>query len=323
MSASGRRPVCAGKEEIEQIAVFIPEANGEPWSYLGVENSDLAIAASELAKGKLRDWDSDKVSRVPCGMTTLEGLFTVGPTHHLIGHLPGREPIGAFEFHPLKERVIAKDASLWAANCETQKRLIVQPTHKGIVVRKELAQRMRRRKSKLLYARGMSWLSQSLLTATTDDLVLGGSAWTTLQRDSEEVQKAFALWANSAFGMLVHWTRGQRTQKGRSRTQIGALKQIPCPNLARLPKEKLERAALAFDELSKRELKPACQAHCDENRKRIDWAVCQMLFPMNLMQTISKLRQLWCAEPSVHGNNKTALKLLKEKDCRSNGTKVF
>lgn len=316
MSASGR-PVCVGREEIGQIAVFIPEADGEPWSYLGVENSDLAIAASELAKGKLRDWDSGEAYSAPCGMTALEGLFAVGPTHDLIGHLHGKDPRGAFEFHPLKEGVIAKDASLWAADCETQKRLIVQPTHKGIVVRKELAQRMRQRKSKLLYARGMSWLSQSLLTATTDDLILGGRHWTTLQSDSEEVQKAFALWANSAFGMLVHWTRGQRTQKGRSTTQIGALKQIPCPNLARLPKEKLERAALAFDELSKIELKPACQAHCDENRKRMDWAVCRMLFPMKMMQTISKLRSLWCAEPSVHGNNKTAMKLLSQSD---NGT---
>ena len=172
---------------------------------------------------------------------------------------------------------------------------------------------MRQKKSKLLYRRGMRWTSQALLAASTKDDVLGGSAWTTLRIGDARIRKAFALWANSILGFIAHWTRGQRTQKGRSTTQIGALRQIPAPNLARLPSAKLEKAAKSFDEMAKLELKPACQAHCDENRKRIDEAVCEMLsLPKSLEKTIAKLRDAWCAEPSVHGNNKTALKLLKK-----------
>lgn len=181
---------------------------------LGVENADLAIAADELARGKLRDWETGEIFQIQCGMTALEGLFSAGPTHDLIGHLPGREPIGAFEFHPLEDgRMVGKDLSLWAANCKTQKHLLVQPTHKGIEVRKELAMKMRQKKSK--------------------------------------------------------------------------------------------------HELAKLELRPACQAHCDESRKRIDETVFKMLsIPPRLTKTIDKMRRLWCEEPSVHDNNKTALKLL-------------
>lgn len=313
MSASAR-PIHVGREEIGSVAVFEPEEDGAPWSYLGVENADLAVDSLLLAKGELRCWNTGQSHKIQCGMTTLEKMFQVGPTHHLIGHLPGREPIGAFEFHPLAdERVIARDASLWEANCKTQKWLLTEPTHKGLEVRKELAQRMRDQKSKLLYRRGMRWTSQALLAATTRDEVIGGSAWTTLGHADARVQKVFALWANSALGMMVHWTRGQRTQKGRSTTQIGALRQIPCPNLARLPAAKLERAAKSFDEMTKLELKPACQAHCDENRKRIDDVVLAMLsLPKSLKKTIDKMRNAWCAEPSVHGKNKTALELLKK-----------
>ena len=80
---------------------------------LGVENADLAIAADELARDKLRDWETGEVFQIQCGVTALEGLFSAGPTHDLIGHLPGREPIGAFEFHPLEDgRVEGKAPSL-------------------------------------------------------------------------------------------------------------------------------------------------------------------------------------------------------------------
>ncbi len=120
-----------------------------------MENADLAIDAGELAKGRLRDWDGGETHGIRCGTTTLEGLFSAGPTHDLIGHLQ------------------ARDSALWAADCKTQKRLIVRPTHKGIEIRKELAQRMRAKKSKLLYTRNMSWTSQGLVSATTEDAVLG------------------------------------------------------------------------------------------------------------------------------------------------------
>ena len=311
MSASAY-PIRVGEEEIGQVAVFSPLGKGAPWSYLGVENARLAIDSLQLAKGELRHWETGEVFEFPCidKTATLDRLFSVGPTHDLIGHLPGRDPRGAFEFHSLKEREGARDEALWKADCQTQRRLLVSPTHKGFPVRQKLAQQMRLRKSRLLYQRGIQWTSQRLLAATTMEPVLGGSAWTTW-RGEEKLQKAFALWANSIIGFLVYWTQGQRTQKGRSRTQIGALKKILCPNLPVQRKSKLEEAA-AFDELAKLELRPACQAHCDPARKRIDDAVCQMLsIPPRFKKTIDKLRRLWCEEPSVHGNHKTALKLLK------------
>lgn len=296
MSASAR-PIHVGREEIGSVAVFAPEDDGAPWSYLGVENADLAVDSLRLAKGELRCWNSGQSHKIPCGMTTIENLFAVGPTHDLIGHLAGRDPRGAFEFHPLAdERGIARDVSLWEANCKTQKWLIVEPTHKGVVVRPELAKRMRQKKSQLLLARNMSWTSQALLAASTRDDVLGGRTWTTLGHADARVQKAFALWANGALGMMVHWTRGQRTQKGISTTQIGALRQIPCPDLARLLEASLTLAANAFNELAKRELKPTCQAHCDLNRKRIDEAILEMLsLPKSLKKTIDKMRHAWCA----------------------------
>lgn len=308
MSASAR-PLHVGGEEIGSVAEFSPASAGEPWSYLGVENAQLAVDAVELAKGRLR-CPPATFDCLECGMTTIGKLFSVGPTHDLIGHLAGRDPRGAFEFHRLRADEYAADVSLWAADCKTQRQLLVSPTHKGVVVREPLAQRMRTRQSDLLYARNVSWTSQALLAATTAECAHGGSTWTALGHEDERVRRAFALWANSSLGMMVHWTHGQRTHKGRSRVQIGAVKKIPCPDLARWPESQLAAASRAFAELARLPLRPACQAHADKNRQRIDQAVLHLLFPDRRQSALARMRHAWCREPSVHGDNQTALKLL-------------
>ncbi len=246
-------------------------------------HAELAVAAVRLTSGTLLDWEHNKTHPISCGMTTTADLFAVRPTHHLIGHFPGSELIGAFEFHPVAGGgdALGRDRALWAANAKAQCRLIVQPTHKGAAPKgvdsNEKRRKMRRQRSRLHYARGMRWTSQSLLTAMTPTPALGGRAWTILQHKDERVLKAFALWSNSTPGMIVHWSQGGRTHEGRSTTQVGALAQIPCANLGELSDVRLNAAAAAFDALAELELKPACQAHCDAARRRIDAAVSRML----------------------------------------------
>ena len=220
---------------------------------------------------------------LPVEMTTIDRLFRVGPTHHRIGHLQSNEPIGAFELHEVVDArdAAGSDRALWKADNQTQRRLKVRPTHKGVapagIGTDSLRNRMRSFKSILFYARNMRWTSQALLAATTPNPVMGGRAWTSLGHEDARVQKAFALWSNSTLGMMIHWTQGQRTQIGRSTVQINALKAIPCPRLDQRPDAALDKAAENFDRLSTRELRPACQAHADPARSEIDEAVIQML----------------------------------------------
>ena len=142
---------------------------------------------------------------------------------------------------------------------------------------------------------------------------MGGSAWTSLSYGKPAVRTAFALWANSTLGLIAHWTQGQRTHAGRSRTQVGALKKIPCPKLDELNDDALKFVESVIGDLQSLPLLPANQAHADGNRKMIDAAVVQMLgWPDEALEVVSDLRKLWCAEPSVHGDNKAAVKLLKE-----------
>lgn len=319
---STSRPIMVGEDELGQVEVFDAGGEGAPWGPLGVTHADLALAANALIKKK-RELAHLGGAAIPLGvdMSTIDDVFEVGPTHHLIGHLHGNNPIGAFEFHPVTGPTdsLGKDRALWKANSTEQRKLVVLPTHKGStpanVGSDSDRQAMRACQSTLFYARNMRWTSQALLAATTKRPALGGRAWTTLSHEDARVLKAFALWANSTFGMVVHWTKGQRTHAGRSTTQIGALKQIPCPRLDCLDDEALDQGVVDFDLLSKTELLPACQAHADAGRFAIDEAVIRLLgLPIHAEDYVFTLRFLWCGEPSVHGGNRAALRKLEQAD---------
>ena len=109
--------------------------------------------------------------------------------------------------------------------------------------------------------------------------------------------------------------------------QVGAIKQIPVPDLTQLAPENLGRASQAFDQLKNRELLPACQAHADETRKVIDEAVLQMFGlvepdPLQsvpgkqgnrsaLSSSVEDLRNEFSSEPQIHGFNQQAEDLLR------------
>ncbi len=317
-------PVAIGDCHIGCITVMHGNGEGLPWNMVGVIHGELALAADALTRGTL---DHVVGTPIPLGVEigTIEEVFTVGPTHHLIGHPKGNEPIGAFEFHPITSETdaIGVDRSMWGASAKTQRSLRVLPTHKGLappgVGSTEQREQMRLYTSTLFYARNIRWTSQALLSASTPRLTLGGRAWTALIHKDVRVRKAFALWWNSTLGMIVHWTQGQRTQNGRSPAQIGALRKIPCPHLDRLSDAVLDMAATRFDALSNQSLRPAKDAVNDPVRHEIDAAVTDMLEihktqsvseEVNSLQSVPDsgirnaveiLRRLWCAEPSVHG----------------------
>lgn len=305
--------------------------SGDPWSELGTAHSDLAVAAAKLAHGEFTDLRTKRTRSLPVPMVTLGDLFDIGPTHHRIGHLVGNAAIGAFEFHPIDPKYpVVQDLALWQANAKKQRHLQVEPTHRGVdppEADPALQAGMRAKSGELFYARNLRWTSQALLVATTERAAMGGSAWTVLRHDDERVCKAFAIWANSTLGLITHWTQAGKQQQGRSRVQVGAIKQIPVPDLPKLASAQLDWAQRAFEQLKDRDLLPVCQAHADETRKAIDQAALEMLGlsekyvaaatpqqttqDQSALQSIDDLRVEFSREPQIHGNNRQALKVLQ------------
>ena len=286
------------------VSILFSAKNGMPWSSLSVTNDGLDMVMNSILKGKIKNIEGTVATKV--AMTTVGELFNVGPTHHLVGHVHDDDndskyhKIGAFTLHPLMggRPTQGMYRSLWQADMDSQTKMEVLPTHRGVKFNGEKAGQMWDTRTHLFLSRGMTWPSQKITSAFTKQRVMGGSAWLGLDHENVAVMKAFALWANSIYGMTAILSQGGKTQHGsRSRLQVKAAKNLPCPDFASFDGNVLAQAAADFDRLSKETLKPSNQAETDKARAEINKAVSVMLgIPKYDTETLT---EMWCAEPAV------------------------
>ena len=309
------RPIRLGENELGKIIKFHSEGLGKPWSALGINSPDLAVGITALQNGKLIFARQQVSLGIP--MCTIGELFEVGPTHHIIGSLSNStSPSGVFEILPVQGTTdaIGADRCMWHADAKIQNKLYSSATHKGLPkadASNEDLNAIRETASNLFYAKNMRWTSQKILSTLTEQSYLGGRSWLSMNHEDFRIQSVFCIWANSTLGMLLHWSSGQRTQTGRSTTQVNAVREICCPNFRLLSNEKLDLASGFLSSWGTQIFRPACQAHVDSIRVELDDAVIEIFgLPEEAKNIVEKLRFLWCNEPSVHGNNKKALNLL-------------
>ena len=293
-------PVMLG-DQIGVSTVF-DGGGGAPWSSVGVMHDTLDSITNGMVSSKLIDLAGERVAYIP--MTTVGRLFDVGPTHDLIGHPAGGDPRGAFTFNPVSGETdaVGKHRSLWETDAKTQTSMVVLPTHKGVEYRKAESKRMWRMRGTLFMQRNMRWTSQSVLVATTRHAVMGSSVWTGLLHKDPKIRKAFALWANSVFGMMVYWSQGNRAHTGRTRLQVKGIENMPCPDFASFDEDALGKAAAEFDRLCEKKLMPAWAADSDPVRAEINEAAATLLGAPDY--DAAAMTNLWCAEPSVRSNKR-------------------
>ena len=296
-----------------------PPSAGFPWFAVGMRNHNLATMAGELIAGRLYSPEHRQRWDIALPMTTLDRVVTIGPTHHLIGHVRGaREAIGAFTFDAIAPDVLPTYPALWAADAETQTRMLVSPTHDGEPAtddEDELRQMLSRR-SDLFISRNLRLTSQALAAAQTSQPMLGSSTWTALLADDADVKAALAIWFNSTLSLLVRTSYAQTTQPGRARFQIRGLHGLPVPDFSADSQTGERARAIArqhIDELAALELRPVSYAFQDTNRCRIDLAaLCMLGLGENQQATaaVNALRNQWCREPAVHGGNRAIMRAL-------------
>ena len=284
-------------------------SSGFPWFALGMQNHLLASAAAHLLEGEFYSPSDERTWALGVGFAALGGLVSEGPTHHLIGHRRSFQPIGAFTLMPVEPNEIPAYPAVWSAEAAAQKRIRVEPTHSGVPVagRQEQVKRMLDARSDLFISRNLSMTSQALAAAVTDEPVMGGRAWTALLCDDERVKSALAIWLNSTLGNLLRTCYAQITHPGRATMQVKAIGGFPVPNFAAdSPAGEHARSVAQerFAELAALELEPLSYAFRDDNRKRIDAVVMEMLgvgADPDAARALDRLRTVWCREPSVHG----------------------
>ena len=292
---------------------------GRPWAAAGGSSIELTAIVGALASSQAWDPDTNTRNELAIPMVTLDKLCSTGPTHHLIGHPMGSEPIGAFQWIDLDDQPDPPtQQSLWAADGPNQMTILTEPTHGGYIVDEGLANRMISLRSRWFIKRGMSMVSQSTAMAHTRNEVHGGRAWTALLDGPTEVMRAVALFHNSIFGGVLQTAYASIQQPGRAQLQVGAIGGLYCPAFNdETPEAQHARdvAAGKFNELSELELKPFAYCFLDENRHTIDATVAEMLGLDSsdevIQRMLSKYRIAFARQPSVNGGRKSILDALK------------
>lgn len=310
-----------GGQRIGSWTAITPPSAGFPWFALGMRNHHLPIVAGELIAGRLYLPENRQSLEWGLPITTLDQVVHIGPTHDLIGSPHGGDGRGAFTLYrltPAMLQMLPTYPALWAADAETQTRMLVSPTHEGepAVNDEEELRQMLSQRSDLFISRTLRLTSQALAAARTDRPVMGGRAWTALLSDDGDVKSALAIWLNSTFSLIVRTSYAQTTQPGRATMQVRALAGFPVPDFTADNQAGEHARATAqryYGELSRLELQPVSYAFQDANRQRIDQVVLEMLGLGEDQQAIAAVRTLrnqWCREPSVHGGNRAIMQAL-------------
>ena len=285
---------------------------GSPWTAVGNSNAELTQVTTALLHGQSYNPMNLATQSLALPATTLGAIAKTGPSDDIIGHLKGhKDPRGAFEWKPIEEfQTAPAQQSMWSADANEQTTIIDEPTHGGLVVRDELAQRIVKQRSHWFFKRNMRWTSQPTSTAHTKNVAHGGAAWTALCEISDDTGRAIALYYNSIIGGITRSAYGANQKQGRSEIRIKATAGTPCPAFhADTPEAQHAReiAAQHFDELSNLELEPFAYCFQDTNRHRIDNVVAEMLGldsnDSEVQEMLNHWRILFASEPNVNGRN--------------------
>ena len=293
---------------------------GFPWLAVGNASTELSLVAVSLINGKYYDPLNLAEADLELGMVALSELAPTGPTHHLLGHPEGKTPIGAFEWRKLTAaQSLPTHISMWAADGERQRRMILRATHGGTPVRADKVKELNEKRSHWFFSRNLDQASQALSVAHTQELTHGGRSWNALQVFDDAVGKAIALFYNSIFGAIVRHTYGQNTQDRRAAMQIRATQGIPCPNFTTdsdAARRALEVAGREFERLADLELEPFGFCFQDVNRHQIDFAAAEMLGldadDEEVREMLARYRLMFSREPNVNGRKRAILDALAE-----------
>ena len=295
---------------------------GNPWSEVGSSDTELTAVLRNLLAGVAWDPGSLSSTEFAVPMASLGDLATTGPTHHLIGHPKGGDGIGAYEWTPIGEfSEQPSQLAMWSAVAAEQTAILTSPTHGGRVSDQTGANNLVSKRSRWFIKRGMRWTSQATSIAQTIKPVHGGRAWTALLGGNTDCMKAVALFLNSTFGAIIQNGYGAIQQRGRSQIQVQGIADVPCPAFnARTPQAKAARkiASDRFSRLNRRRLKPFAACVTDENRKKIDRAVAEMLgldpTDSQVQSMLDRYRVLFARQPNVNGGQRRYLKATKDYD---------
>ena len=203
---------------------------------------------------------------------------------------------------------------LWSLNSETQRSMLVNPDSRGIPRRntENILAKILTKNSRAHYNLYLRFNANSTLVLLTENPSVGVNRLPNVAFEDPQHELAFALWCNSTLGLMCHWIHSGKQQSGRGILTLNTLATAPTLDVRKLSEKQLANADALFERLKYRRMLPFNECDHDPVRHELDTDLLTEVLDIKdigVLASMQTLREMLCAEPSIHGGKKSKCNL--------------
>ena len=307
---SGGEPLKVGDQIIGQ-ALNCPLPIDKMWDAVRIKEMALIQSAYRLAHGEM--WLPTQATPLEIPICLVNDIAKISASHRDIFEKGQR---GAFD---IEEGWTNTDLypGLWHLNAPAQRAMVVEPDSHLIPRsnRHEKAQMILKRSGRLHFNLMHRFNANSLSVLFTEEPVLGISSIPNVVFKQSNFDYVWALWGNSTLGLLLQWAHSGKQQPGRGANSRTSLLQMPTLDVRSLSETALANAEQIFHDLKHKRMLPFNESDHDPVRHELDRRLLNEVLDItteDAHNAVHRLRELLCAEPSIHGGKKSKCNLEKE-----------
>ena len=164
------------------------------------------------------------------------------------------------------------------------------------------------RNSRAHYNMLPTFTAGSILALFTEEPAIGPTSITNVAFENPRHDIPWTLWCNSTLGLFCHWLHSGKQNAGRGKLRLTALRDLPTLDVRMLSEEALVNAETLFGALKYKRILPINECVDDSIRHELDAGLLTTVLGIedpSVLTAMQILREMLCAEPSIHGGKKS------------------
>ncbi len=279
-----------------------PIKDGVPWIATRARSMALLQMANKLTIGKLHFPMSRET--LPIHICQVQDIARVGSADSY------RQKDGPFimveDYEPNSDGYDA----LWKVDAPLQRAMMAAPDSTAIPRSNNnaMVKRVLDCFSRTHYHINLRFTSNSVISSLTEKPSIGVRSMINVLLNNSRDEITWTLWCNSSLGLFCHWAHSSKQQMGRGTLRQQTLETLPTLDVRELSDEALANADAIFERLKYKRMLPVNECAHDPVRKELDRYLLTEILGITsdeVLKSMQTLREMLCAEPSIHGGKKS------------------
>ena len=279
-----------------------PIKDSVPWIATRARSMALLQMANKLTIGKLHFPMSRET--LPIHICQVQDIARVGSADSY------REKDGPFimveDYEPNSDGYDA----LWKVDAPLQRAMIAAPDSTAIPRSNDnaMVRRVLDCFSKTHYHINLRFTSNSIISSLTEKPSIGVRSMINVLLNNPRHEVAWTLWCNSSLGLFCHWAHSSKQQMGRGTLRQQTLETLPMLDVREVSDEALANADAIFERLKYKRMLPVNECDHDPVREELDRCLLTEVLGItsdSVLESMQTLREMLCAEPSIHGGKQS------------------